>query len=265
MTLRLGFLTTFVVALVAVAASLAVTLAADGPNRAGLVVTFENHTETYWIEFEEEQISGVDLLERSGLDVTYSGFGGLGSAVCAIDGVGCTNPGDCWCQCKSGTCNRWVYFRMEDGEWKQMPFGASTRVLKDGDVDGWTWGAGDEPADQLTPYPCPTATTPATDAPTQVAPTSQATLPPAAPDEIAPETFSMTPPPVLGASRTAVGTPRPTAIVRHLDDIAGGDEADAASESDGGGTPVGLIAFGGVAAAMAAAGGAVIARRRFRG
>lgn len=228
------------------------TISEDQANRAGLVVTFPDRTETLWIEFSEEEITGVELLERSGLDVTFSSYGGLGEAVCAIEDVGCLNPGDCYCQCKGDTCTYWVYFRLEGGEWEGSPLGASSRKLRDGDVDGWVWGSGTPPAEMLTPVPCPTAT--ATPAPTETPPpTDPATAQPASPQASGPpitQTAAPTITPVLTA--TGVQTSSPGA------DSVGVDGEDGTAS----GAPVGLIAFGVVAGMMLAAGGGVLYTRR---
>ncbi len=69
------------------------------PHRAGLVVVHgDGRVLTRCVAFAEETISGADLLRRSGLVVVLSPYGGLGYGVCAIDGEGCANGEDCFCQ-----------------------------------------------------------------------------------------------------------------------------------------------------------------------
>jgi len=146
---------------------------ADGPSRAGVVVSFEDgRSESVCVAFTEPEISGAELLSRAGLPlVTMSGSGG--AAVCSIDGVGCGNPGDCFCQCHGGGCRYWAYYNLEDGGWRYSAVGSSLRKVHDGDVDGWAWGAGgigtgaqpaassfDAICPPLTPTPPPTAFTP---------------------------------------------------------------------------------------------------------
>ena len=116
--------------------------AADGQNRAGIVVTFgEGRTNALCVEFSEEEISGADLLQRAGFPVvTASGSGG--AAVCDIGGIGCQAPGDCFCQCHGSGCQYWAYYTLEGGAWKYSAVGASTRTVHNGDVDGWAWGSG---------------------------------------------------------------------------------------------------------------------------
>ena len=98
-------------------------------NRAALVVTFEDgRSQTFCIGFTEDSISGLELLRRSGLPLVTSGNGGLGSAVCSINGEGCSNPGDCFCKCKGGTCAYWAYYHFKNEAWQISRLGAS----------GWT-------------------------------------------------------------------------------------------------------------------------------
>ena len=138
-------------------------------NRAALVITFEDgRSQSFCIEFTEESITGLELLKRSGLPLVTSGNGGLGSAVCSINGKGCSNPGDCFCKCKGGTCAYWAYYHFTNGAWQSSPLGASAWTVRDGDADGWSWGSGgangspDESPDcaepTLTPSPLPTNT-----------------------------------------------------------------------------------------------------------
>jgi hypothetical protein len=127
-------------------------------NHASLVVTFDDdRTITFCIEFSEESITGIELLERSGLPVNRGTAGGLGSQVCMIDGQGCSDPGDCFCQCKGGTCAYWIYHRRNNGVWQYSSIGAGIRTIRDGDADAWVWGgSGDTPG---APAPeCPEAT-----------------------------------------------------------------------------------------------------------
>lgn len=121
-------------------------LSAQGPHRAALVVDFgDGRVLVRVVAFSEEAISGVELLQRSGLDVAL--MGGLGGmALCAVEGVGCPpTPQDCFCQCRGGECRYWAYFVLQGGTWVYSSTGASGRLLRDGDVDGWVWGDGRTP------------------------------------------------------------------------------------------------------------------------
>lgn len=254
-------------------------------NHAGLVVTFaDGRTERRCVEFAEEEISGVELLRRSGLAVVFSSSGAFGEGVCRIDDTGCSDPGDCFCQCRGADCAFWTYFALEDGEWRFQNVGASQRRLRDGDVDGWVWGSGRTPPEPVTfDELCPLAA-----APTQPPPSPPAAGGPAT-DSIGAQTtpsgpaeavVSPKPPlPELGgepasARSTESGMPGATGEARQAagpgdgSEQAGegsaGEEAKTVDES-GGGPPAGLIAFGAVAGLLAAAIGGLALRRRFGG
>ncbi len=158
---------------------------AQEQHQAGLVVDFgDGRVRVRVVSFAEETISGVDLLRRSGLDVAMVS-GGLGTAICAIEGVGCPpTPQECFCECRGGTCRYWAYFHLRDGAWVYADRGAADRRLGDGDVDGWVWGDGRTPPPLLTweeiraasLLPTPTAVSPPAGGPS--APTSPPALSP---------------------------------------------------------------------------------------
>ena len=232
------------------------TTSGDEPNRAGLAVTFaDGSTETRCVEFEEDEISGVDLLRRSGLTFVLSDSGGFGKAVCRLGDTGCDDPGDCFCQCRGGDCGYWAYFALESEEWRLQAVGASGRRLRHGDADGWIWGAGREPPDTLTfgeicPVPAPAET---------IAPPSVATTrPPPAQDAPA----SATPTIRADVMKEAQATDEEPARVESRRPA---DGATAGSDDTNGGAPLGLIAFGVVAALLAAAIGGFALRRRVDG
>jgi hypothetical protein len=161
---------------------------ADGPNRVGLVVRFgDGSLTTRCVEFGGSEISGYDVLERSGLSFAAAFDSGQGVAICKIEDEGCPVE-DCL------TCaypNYWAYWHLRDGSWTYSQVGASGYKAHDGDVEGWSWGTGDPPSvvpfDQICAPP-PTDTPAPTDTPlpteTPVPPT--ATLPPATPTATSP-------------------------------------------------------------------------------
>jgi hypothetical protein len=118
--------------------------AAQEPNRAGLVVQYgDGNLESTCVEFEDSEISGLDLLQRSGLPLTYDAQ--AGATVCSIRGEGCNFPAQaCFCECAGiGTCVYWSYHRLQpDGEWLYSQLGAGASRVAHGDVDGWRWIAG---------------------------------------------------------------------------------------------------------------------------
>jgi len=251
------------------------SVSADSPGRAGLVVTFgDGTTVTRCVQFEGEEISGADLLEASGLSVVFSRYGGLGGAVCRIEAEGCADPGDCFCQCKGGECRYWSYYRLnEEGAWEYSQIGASSRRLRDGDVDGWAWGPGSVRGG-ATPAllafeeicPPPTATPSLLPTVTEAAPAA----PP--PSETPGPTALPTPegrgsPPARPLSPTieappASDSPSPVQDVLPAG-AAPGSRGPGEEDDEGSGVPGGVIAFGAVAAVLlAVVCGLMLLRRR---
>ncbi|MGI8485889.1 MAG: hypothetical protein ACR2OU_16720, partial [Thermomicrobiales bacterium] len=80
---KLGLLA--IVLSVLLSAGMPAAKATEPANVAGLVVYYGDGAMTYaWVPFTENEISGIDLLERSGLPILTVGFGGLGDGVCKI-------------------------------------------------------------------------------------------------------------------------------------------------------------------------------------
>lgn len=210
----------------ALAFALALPAAAPGdavaqrPNGAGLVIRHgDGRVLTYYVEFTEPEITGLELLMRSGAALTLANFGGLGTAVCAIDGEGC--PADnCFCQSYASPAYYWHYYRLEpDGTWVLQQIGPSNRQVRDGDVDGWSWTSGesglpalsiDEIAAQhgvqRTAGTEPTATPLAQSSPAPPQPTS--TPPPVTP-ELSAGAGTATPQPDGSPTALATHTPPP--------------------------------------------------------
>jgi hypothetical protein len=139
-------------------------------HHAGLVVTFgDRHTEAFCIEFSEDTISGLQLLQRSGLPLVTSSASGLGAAVCSIDGEGSNDPTNCFASCTGDTCAYWAYYQFVDGAWKFSQLGAAQRTVYDGDIDGWAWGPGGLSSGAIPEQPG--ALCPEPPSPTPVAPT----------------------------------------------------------------------------------------------
>ncbi len=168
-------------------------LGAQAPNRAGVVVRFgDGSVVTRCVEFNEPEISGYDLLTRSGLAVVAGFDPGAGAAICKIEHEGC--PADnCFC---SFPPNFWSYWHLIDGQWMFSQRGSSVRQVHSGDMDGWSWGAGTAqggvapPAmsfDQVCAPPSPTETPTlpptSTDVPT-VPPAPTQTPPPPTPQPV---------------------------------------------------------------------------------
>jgi len=118
------------------------TASGQESNKAAVVVRLnEDETAISCVEFSEEEITGIELLNRSGLAVD-SKVEGMGSLVCSIEQTGCPSN-DCFCQCSGGgDCTYWSYWHQSGGSWRYAPIGASQNRIHDGDVDGWSWGPG---------------------------------------------------------------------------------------------------------------------------
>ena len=110
-------------------------------NRAGVVVQFDGGGHiSLCVPFAEETISGLELLQRSGLNIANDG-----GAVCRIESQGCDFPVEpCFCQCDLSTpgCRFWAYSIRVAGRWRSSGAGASQRRVADGDIDGWRWPGG---------------------------------------------------------------------------------------------------------------------------
>ncbi|MEA3336500.1 MAG: prenyltransferase/squalene oxidase repeat-containing protein [Chloroflexota bacterium] len=115
--------------------SMAGELTTEDINRADVVVDLgDGHSITQRVSFSTTQISGLEALLRTGLNVTTAEFG-FGTAVCAIEGVGCPAT-DCFCE----TENFWGYQYWEEGGWQSYMVGAADSNVSDGGVEGWAWG-----------------------------------------------------------------------------------------------------------------------------
>jgi hypothetical protein len=92
---------------------------------------------TRCVTFAEEQISGLQLVERSGVEYQAQSFGSMGSAMCQLDREPSTVPPGCF-----GSGPYWQYFHRQGSGWQASLVGASSSVLHDGDMDGWRYAAG---------------------------------------------------------------------------------------------------------------------------
>ena len=124
-------------------ADMPVASATEPVHVAGLIVDYGGGEMTYaWVPFAEEEISGVDLLEKSGLPVLTVGFGGMGDAVCKIVRTGC-DVSACrlrLCQTADHSSPFWQYLRLgPDGVWSKQPLGGSSSKVRDGAIDAWVW------------------------------------------------------------------------------------------------------------------------------
>lgn len=112
-------------------------------HRAGLVIRDQQGALSYaLVRFAEPELSGMELLKRSGATVVTVSFGGLGEAVCSIQSDGC-DVAECQrrlCQGPRADDPFWQSFRqVAPGDWRSQMLGASAARVRDGEVHGWSW------------------------------------------------------------------------------------------------------------------------------
>lgn len=116
------------------------------PNHADVVVDLGNGRTLFRrVAFTETNISGLEALQRTGLNLEVANFG-FGSAVCSIEGVGCPAT-NCFCD-----PNRFWGYYFWDGAWQFYSVGAGSSTLTDGAVEGWAWGNNATPAAVSRPF-----------------------------------------------------------------------------------------------------------------
>jgi hypothetical protein len=111
-------------------------------SQAGLAVFYGgDHLSTECINFSESSLSGLDLLERSGLVIQTATNPNQGTAVCKIGAVG--DPSE---DCFGSMPNYWSYWTMGPNGWEYSAIGAEQSQVMDGSVYAWSWGTGNPPA-----------------------------------------------------------------------------------------------------------------------
>lgn len=121
-----------------------VAVAQDDPAgiRVGVVIQGpDGLSRTYCVQLSTPNPTGLDALIATGATLALE-QGTLGTAVCAIEGIGCVPPEEsCFCQCEGGaSCAYWAYFQQTpQGNWQYSPFGAQATRVTAGGVEGWWW------------------------------------------------------------------------------------------------------------------------------
>ncbi len=235
------------------------------PNRAGVVIRRgDGSVQTACVSFDEPTINGLQLLERSGLDLNVETSGG-GATVCSIAGEGCHFPQEaCFCQCKGGgPCRYWAYWRLNGGAWQFSNLGATSSKVQPGSVDGWAWGNGnvaegarppDTSFESVCPLPQPIPATAMQQSLPEIETMTQ-DVTPSAPPNITPTGLAATtmPQPV-----TASASP-PATVIGEQVTVTAIPQAPPRST----GTSVGqYVLFGGAVAGLLAAIGLVARRQR---
>lgn len=237
----------------------AAACADEGPH-AALVVGNGARIVKLCVTLDAAEVSGLRLIELAAAQHGLSyGFGLGGAAVCRLDGVG---PGgdDCFAEYP----DFWGYWHGDGrGGWAWAGTGAASYRIGDGDVEGWTWGAGDTGATHPKPpatdvggvcvAPEPSASPSQTQSPKpnpKPEPTpkpSQPSSPPSASSSASPSTT-----PVAGETRdpsaspkadkgTATEEPSPSAAISPSPSPSGAVLAVGPPSGGSGGAPVGLL------------------------
>lgn len=109
-------------------------------KRAGIVVVQgDGSAESRCVGFSEESINGYELLVRGGF-VVRSEVTSMGVSVCSVDGQGCGDGQDCFCQCLSSPCIYWTYWQRLPEGWRYAGTGSAVTQVNDGDIQAWVWG-----------------------------------------------------------------------------------------------------------------------------
>ena len=229
----------------------------------------DGQVRTACVAFTEPAISGLALLERSGLDIVAQTSAG-NAAVCSIAGQGCRFPRQaCFCQCQGGgTCRYWAYWHLVGGVWQYASTGAATYRVPPGGVDGWAWGDGNvnrgsRPPDVSFEDICP-ALRPASPKPTATRPKTAATRP----RPTATRSRSTTSRPAPTATRTASAKAQPTTRrpartpTTHVPATPTTSQASGTIWPAGGSTAADYLLFGGMVGMLLTAIGLASRRRR---
>jgi hypothetical protein len=112
----------------------------EAANRAGvIVVQADGSVESRCVGFAEESIDGYELLVRGGF-APRSDVTSMGVSVCSLDGQGCGEGEDCFCQCQSSPCIYWTFWQQLPEGWRYSNAGPTLVDAHNGDVQGWVWG-----------------------------------------------------------------------------------------------------------------------------
>jgi hypothetical protein len=200
-----------------IAAFLSIRPAHAAVRHAALVIQHASGSViTRCVAFAEDQITGLQLVERSGVQHEVQSFGSIGAAMCQLDREPSTVPPGCF-----GSGPYWQYFHRGSGGWQASAFGASSSVLHDGDMDGWHYagGANQAPGNVAfasvcaAPAPPPAATaTRVPPAPTHATSVSTATAEPAGSLQALAPSASPQPNAVLTSTGPPTQPPKPTAM-----------------------------------------------------
>ena len=125
--------------------SLAPSVRAASLNQAGLIIDYgDGSTSWVWVPFADDEITVIDLLEQSQLEVVTVRLGGMGEAVCQIGPTGCSVD-DCRRKlCQTTSSSPFWRLMVQDGsEWRMGGSGVSGTRVGDGDIVALSWSGTD--------------------------------------------------------------------------------------------------------------------------
>jgi hypothetical protein len=130
---------------------------------------------TFCVPFTVDSITGEQLLADSHVQFATAGYGGIGKAVCQVDGEPAQYPPGCW----TASSPYWAMFVSRGGgSWTISSLGISSQTFRDGDAEGFRY----EGQSDYTVPPSPAGVCPAASSPTPVratpTPTSHAVTKP---------------------------------------------------------------------------------------
>ena len=116
--------------------------AAPVTHRAGLAIfSGDNSLVTACISYTESNLTGLQLLQRSGQPIVTATNPTQGTAVCKIGQVGDDSN-----NCFGSMPNYWSFWLLGNNGWEYSTKGADQTPVVDGGVYAWSWGTGATPA-----------------------------------------------------------------------------------------------------------------------
>lgn len=114
---------------------------APATHRAGLAVfSGGDNVFTKCISFTVDSMTGLGLLQESGLAIETATNPTQGTAICKIGDVG-DDPSNCF----GSMPDYWVYWDLGTNGWEYSPVGADRSQVVDGGAYAWSWGTGNPP------------------------------------------------------------------------------------------------------------------------
>jgi hypothetical protein len=174
-------------------------------HRAALVVQHSSgRVITRCVGFVEQQITGLQLIQRSGVQFQAQTFGSIGTAICQLDNEPSPVPSNCF-----GSGPYWQYSHRTSTGWQPSAVASSTWQVHDGDMDGWRYAGGSAQTPPVIAFATVCAQPHASIAPTQQA-SSTAPVVRAAPSVVSKPTAASTTATPSASGQAFLPTPSPT-------------------------------------------------------